>query len=70
MNENICIWKLEVQDMYFLSFKQSTVVAPHDARSPQMMFSSLIKYNRLMLSYRIQGSYFSPHVTDKFILKI
>jgi len=40
MNENISIQKLQIQDMYFKPFKPSAVVAPHDARSPHMMFSS------------------------------
>ena len=66
MNENISIQKLQIQDMYYLSFKPTAVVAPHDARSLQMMFSSLIKYNRLTVSYRIQASYFLPHITNKF----
>lgn len=68
MNVNICIQKLQIHDMCFLLFKQSVAVAPHDAWSPQMIFSSLIKYNRLMLSYRAQVSFFSPHITDKFTI--
>ena len=68
MNEYISIQKL--QDLYYLSFSPSAVVVPPDARSLQMMFSSLIKYNRLAVSYRIQASYFSPHITNKFTFKI
>ena len=42
MNENISIQKLQIQDMYYLSFKLLAVVT-HDARSPQMMF----KFNQI-----------------------
>ena len=49
----ISIQKLQIQDMYYLSFKPLAVVTPHDAWLPQMMFSSVNKYNRVTVSYRI-----------------